>query len=278
MRICGAYEHEPAECLVGLHAAKSAASIIAFRERNPNKRIVLVLTGTDVYRDIRKNGPAKRALQIADVLVTLQPDAIGELPRTLRSKAVAIIQSAAPAARRRRTQGAFTICVLGHLRYEKDPMRAAYALRTLPHDLNVRVVQAGRILDQRYEDAAAREIIRNARYDFRGELSRTAARRLLAGTDLLVQSSRMEGGANAICEAIATGVPVVASRVSGNVGILGRNYPGLYQVGNTTALAALLRRAATSATFYAKLQAACGALKPLVSPARERRLWAALLR
>lgn len=257
-----------------MHAAKSAASIIAFRERNPDKRIVLVLTGTDLYRDIRKSALSRRSLEIADTLVTLQPAGLSKVPKGLRLKATAIIQSAVPIVRQKTSaRGPFTICVLGHLRREKDPMRAAYAVRSLPRNLNVQVVQAGRILDKSFEAATGRESGKNPRYDFRGALSQAAARRLLARSDVLVQSSRIEGGANAICEAIASGVPVIASRISGNVGILGRNYPGLYPVGNTKALAALLHRAATSCAYYAKLERACEALKALVSEERERRLW-----
>ncbi len=218
-------------------------------------------------------------MEVADTLVTLQPAGISELPKPQRAKATAIIQSAVPVARRKDgTGGPFTICVLGNLRYVKDPMRAAYAVRTLPRDLNVRVLQAGSTLEKRYQDATARESGKNSRYDFRGALSRAAARRLLARSDILVQSSRMEGGANAICEAIAAGVPVIASRIPGNVGILGKRYPGLYPVANTHSLAALLHRAATSPVYYAKLQAACNALKPLVSEERERQLWQRVLR
>ncbi len=275
----GAYEHEPGECLVGLHAAKSASSVIAFREHYPDRKIVLVLTGTDLYRDIRNSALARRAMEIADTLVTLQPAGLSELPTALRSKAVAIIQSATPVARQKTSaRAAFTICVLGHLRHEKDPMRAAYAVRALPQSLNVRIVQAGRMLEERYKDATALETSKNSRYHFRGSVSRAAARRLLARSDLLVQSSRMEGGANTVCEAIATGIPVIASRIPGNVGILGRDYPGLYPAGNTKALAALLRQAATSAAYYAKLERACRDLRPLVSVVRERNLWEGILR
>lgn len=260
-----------------MHAAKSAASIIAFREAHPDKQIVLVLTGTDLYRDIRHSARARRALEIADTLVTLQPDGLRELPQALRHKAVAIIQSATPVTRKTSPARAFTICVIGHLRFEKDPMRAAYAVRSLPRDLRLRVVQAGRILDERYARATTRETGKNFRYTFRGALSRAAARRLLAQSDLLVQSSRMEGGANVLCEAIASGIPVIASRISGNAGILGRTYPGLYPVANTEALKALLLRAATSPAYYTTLERACNALKPLVREARERQLWERVL-
>jgi glycosyltransferase involved in cell wall biosynthesis len=94
----------------------------------------------------------------------------------------------------------------------------------------------------------------------------------------MVLSSRMEGGANALSEALAAAVPVVCSKVDGSVGLLGDDYPGYFTVGDTQALAALLRRAETDRGFYSALQGCCRAVAPLVDPARERRLWRDLLR
>ena len=279
VEIAGAYENQPADCIVGLHAKKSARSLLTYRERYPNRPVILVLTGTDLYRDIAASALAVRALEVADRLVTLQPDGIRQLPKRLRAKATAVIQSAAPCKRTRRPHGKrpFVVCVLGHLRHEKDPMRAAYAVRRFDPDLDVRVVHAGRPLTPQYERLARDEMQRNARYTYLGALDRAAARETLARSDVLVQSSRMEGGANAVCEAIACGVPVIGSRISGNTGILGRKYPGLYAAGDTRALRALLERAARSAEFYDRLQRATEDLLPLVAPERERALWNAIL-
>lgn len=273
-----AFAGQDAACLVALHARKSAKSVLAYRAAYPRRRIILVLTGTDVYRDIRHSRTAVRAMEAADVLVTLQPDAIRELPARLRAKARAVVQSA-PEKRHgaRRKGGVLRVCVLGHLRSEKDPMRAAYAVRLLDRTLNVQVVHAGGILTHRYERAVTEEMRRNPRYRYLGELSRAQAIALLAHSDLLVQSSRMEGGANTVCEAIACGTPVLASRISGNTGILGRAYPGLYDTGDSRALARLIERAYEEPAFYARLQRACEKLRPLVNPKRELRAWRELL-
>ena len=72
---------------------------------------------------------------------------------------------------------------------------------------------------------------REPRYQWRGEVSHGRALRLLARARLLVVSSRMEGGANVVSEALVAGVPVIASRIPWNVGMLGEGYPGYYQVG-----------------------------------------------
>lgn len=277
--IAPAHAGEDASCLVALHAKKSAKSVLAYRAAYPRRRIILVLTGTDVYRDIHRSAGAVRAMQAADVLVTLQPDAIRELPRGLRSKARAIVQSMPSRKHGRRMRGGvLRVCVLGHLRNEKDPMRAAYAVRALSANVRVEVVHAGGILDERYEAQTQREMQRNPRYCYLGELPRAQALYLLANSDLLVQSSRMEGGANTVVEAIACDTPVLASRISGNVGILGRTYPGLYKTGDTKALARLIERAAMDTAFYARLLRACEKLRPLVDPKREQRAWSALLR
>lgn len=265
-------------CLVALHARKSAKSVLAYRAAYPQRRIILVLTGTDVYRDIRSSRAAHGAMQAADVLVTLQPEAAAELPVSLRAKVRAIVQSAPSRRHVRRRDGAFHVCVLGHLRAEKDPMRAAYAVRRLPPALRVRIWHAGGILAPRYASTTKTEMRRNPRYRYEGELPRGKALALLASCDVLVQSSRMEGGANTVCEALACATPVLASRIPGNTGILGRGYPGLYDLGDTGALAALIEQAATSPAFYRRLQRACEKLRHLVDPQREERAWRAILK
>ena len=276
-RIVSAYSGQEAACLVALHARKSAKSVLAYRAAYPRGRIILVLTGTDVYRDIGRSAAALRAMRAADVLVTLQPDALLRLPAGLHRKARAVIQSAPPHPHASRRGSVFRVCVLGHLRAEKDPMRAASAAHMLDPRVKIEIVHAGALLEPKYANVIGIEMRRNPRYRYVGELPRSRALRLLASSDLLVQSSRIEGGANTICEALACGTPVIASRISGNVGILGARYPGLYDVGDTRALARLLERAATSRAFYARLKAACAELRALVDPVRERRAWESLL-
>ncbi len=157
-------------------------------------------------------------------------------------------------------------------------MRAAYALREVDPQLAIEVTHAGGILAPSYEHATRDEMKRNPRYRYVGELPRGKALALLARSDLLVQSSRMEGGANTVCEALACGTPVLASRIPGNTGILGRRYPGLYDAGDSDGLARLIELAATSRIFYRRLRTVCERLAPLVDPKREARAWREFLR
>ncbi len=90
-------------------------------------------------------------------------------------------------------------------------------------------------------------------------------------------SSKIEGGANVISEAIVAGVPVLASRIDGNVGILGDDYPALFDVGDTRALARLLDRAETDATFLKELYRRTKSLARLFNSQKEIRAWAELL-
>jgi glycosyltransferase involved in cell wall biosynthesis len=93
----------------------------------------------------------------------------------------------------------------------------------------------------------------------------------------MVLSSLSEGGANVISESIVAGVPILASRMEGNVGLLGADYPGYFPVGDTEALARLLRRIETDRAFVANLRRAIGRRAPLFRPEREIEAWRRLL-
>jgi glycosyltransferase involved in cell wall biosynthesis len=79
----------------------------------------------------------------------------------------------------------------------------------------------------------------------------------------------MEGGANVVSEAIRIGVPVLASRIPGNVGLLGAGYPGYFPPGDAAALAALLARAQADAGFYRRILRWMRRLRPMVAPRNE---------
>ena len=112
---------------------------------------------------------------------------------------------------------------------------------------------------------------RDRRYRWMGNVSHARALKWLASSHAMVISSRMEGGANVVCEALRIGVPVLASRIPGNVGLLGARYAGYYPVEDEQALARLIRRAAADRDFYKRLKQQAKALRPLVDPKNEAR-------
>ncbi len=273
-----AYRGGPCDVLVALHARHSAESVLRFRRERPGAPLIVALTGTDLYGDLEADPAARRSLELASRLVVLQPLGVAALPAHVRHKARVIYQSATPPRGEvRGAHDAFEVCVVGHLRPVKDPLRAALAARLLPAASRLRVLHLGAALEEEMAARAREEAASNPRYRWLGELPRAQARRVLAGSRLLVLTSRLEGGANVVSEAIAASVPVLSSRIDGSVGILGPAYPGYFPVGHTEALAALLWRTESDPVFYASLRAWCESLKPLVDPARELMAWRRLL-
>jgi len=159
----------------------------------------------------------------------------------------------------------------------KDPFRTAMAARMLPDSSRVRVLQIGGAMTEAMANRARKEMTVNKRYHWLGQLSQLRALRILKKSSLCVLSSRMEGGANVLSEAIAASVPILASRIDGNIGILGAAYPGYFDVRNTTQLAQLLERAESSSEYLTELRAWIESLASLADPAREEQAWSALI-
>ena len=265
------------DLMIALHTRRSHPSIRRYAATHPGHPLVAVLTGTDLYRDIRVDGDAQDSLDLATRVVVLQEAGLDELEPRHRAKARVIYQSAQPIRPQPPAKTFFDVCVVGNLRAEKDPFRCVLAARLLPAASRLRITQAGRAHDEEFADRARALEADEPRYRWLGEVPRWRVRRLLSRARLLVQSSRMEGGANAVAEALAAGVPVIASRIPGNVGMLGEDYPGYYPIGEEKALALLLQRAETDAAFYGSLKAWCAARRPLTFPEHERGALGALL-
>lgn len=262
--------------MVALNAVKSHREIVAYRKLQPQGLLIVAVTGTDLNGgDARTFGDS---LTLADRIVVLQEKAFEKLPLQFQKKAVTIFQSvpglAAPTVEKTED---FQICVVGHLRHVKDPLRCAMATRLLPPESKIVLQQAGAILDGDYRPEVAREECENPRYRYLGELTSGEARLLIMRSDLLVITSLSEGGPLVVAEAVVSGTPVISSGIDGVVGMLGADYPGYFEVGDEQALAELLSKFERDESFRRALGEAIGKRAFLFEPHRESALWRELL-
>ena len=273
------YADQPADAMVAIHAWRSAAAINRFKTRYPARPLILQLSGTDIYQYITEDPkPTLRSLQLADRLVALNSLAWRVVPNKFRKKLRVIFQSVPkPKGLYRPNRRRVDVSVIGHLRDVKDPLRAAAAARLLPASSRIRVVHVGAAYTPQWADKAKAEMAANPRYTWLDDVPRAVVQNVLRRSHAMVLSSRSEGGANVISEAIVAGVPILASRMDGNVGLLGADYPGYFPFGDTQALARLLWRIEADARFAARLRRAIARRAPLFKPEREVAAWRKLL-
>lgn len=261
-----------ADAMIALHARRSATSIAAFAATGGP--VAVVLTGTDLYRDIRIDASAQRSLELASRLVVLQERGIDELPAHLHQRTAVIYQSARRLAPGRPRQRSFDLLLVGHLRDEKDPLTALRALAHLPANQqsygDLRLVHIGGDKDPTTAAVFRQAASGNDRVQMLGALPHVSTRRWIQRARLLLLPSKMEGGANVLIEAVTAGVPVLASRIAGSVGMLGADYDGYFALGDDAGLAALIRRCRLEPVFLDHLRAQCTRRAPLFEPRRER--------
>ncbi|MCK9382402.1 MAG: TIGR04348 family glycosyltransferase [Sulfuritalea sp.] len=257
------------DLMIALHARRSAAAIAAFAARYPQRPLALVLTGTDLYRDIRVDESAQRSLLLSGRLVLLQAEGIHELSPGQAAKAMVIYQSARPLTPGRRSRRYFDLALVGHQRPEKDPLTAVRALLSLPSDLPVRLFHVGGALDAELARQVAQLGAQDGRYHWLGALSQPATRQRIKRCHLLLLPSLMEGGANVLIEAVTSSVPVLGSDIPGNRGMLGADYPGWFPAGDAQRLAQLILAAARDPQYYANLSRRCAERVSLFTPAHE---------
>ena len=274
VEIAAEYRGQDCDVLIALHALKSAPSMARFHRERPGAPLVVALTGTDLYRDLAQSETARQALHGATSIIALQPLAARELDPHLRSRVRVILQSVEPLTEvPQPARDTFEISVVGHLRPVKDPLRTAEAVRLLPAESRVRVLHVGAALQPEMERLAVEEQASNHRYRWLGACSHDDTLSILARSRLHVLTSKMEGGAHVIGEAVVHNVPVLSSRIPGSVGLLGDDYPGYFPAGDTAALAQLIRRAETDPAWLEDLRTRCARLAPGFDPGRELQAW-----
>jgi putative glycosyltransferase (TIGR04348 family) len=272
VRVATAWQSgDPApDLLIALHARRSAESIAAFAAAYPARPLIVALTGTDLYRDLAHDAQARRSLRLGTRLIVLNELGARSVPARWRAKVEVLLQSApprAPLAKPRR----FTVAVVGHLRDEKNPQLVWRLLDAWPPQVPLRVVHFGAALDAALGRQAARRARDDRRYLWLGNRPRAAVRRRVARAHLLLHPSAIEGGAQAVIEAVTAGTPVAGSRIDGNLGLLGSDYPGWFAPDDAAAARDLVLRAALEPAFLARLARHCARRAGAFAPERERR-------
>jgi putative glycosyltransferase (TIGR04348 family) len=260
--------------MLALHARRSSLSIIAWREAWRARGLAVILTGTDLYRDIESDASAQRSLRLADALVVLQERGPLALPAELRDKTRVIFQSTSSRKTLPKSPGRLRALMVGHLREEKDPETLFATALLLAERDDIRIDHIGHALDPLLGEAATATMAASASYRWLGGLSHADTRRRIQRADLLIHASRMEGGAHVVMEAVCSGTPVIASAIDGNIGMLGSDYAGYYDCGDANGLAGLLvqcrARQGQGDGLLARLAAQCRQRAALFAPAAER--------
>ena len=269
VRVQVEWDGRDADLMLALHARRSYASIRAFAEKYPSRPLLLTLTGTDLYRDIHENSDAQQALEWAHRIIVLQERGPDELAAHLIPKTRVVYQSAPDIARRLSPANTFEVLAIGHLRTEKDPFRVALATAYLPEHSQIQVTHLGSALSDDMAETAELAQSKLSRWTWAGDVPHKTVLKRLSRARLLVISSVMEGGANVICEALAADVPVLASHMPGNIGMLGEDYPGYFPVGDEKRLARLLSMAEDDPDFYADLVSHTRNRRGLMRPEQE---------
>ena len=259
------------DVLIALHARRSFPSIAAWHAVHGAKGLVVVLTGTDLYRDIQHDLQAQQSLEFAALLVVLQSTGIEELPAPFKAKTSVLLQSTTPRVILPKTTRCVRVVMVGHLREEKSPRTLFDAAALLAQQRDIHIQHIGAEHDHVLAKMAHQTAVLYPRYHFTGALTYSETRRQIQRSHVLVHTSVMEGGAHVIMESICSGVPVIASRIPGNMGMLGKDYAGLFPVGDAKALADMLIRFRHDAEFEQLLKKQCALRAPLFSVEHERK-------
>lgn len=270
VRLMAEWDGGDDDLMIALHARRSAASIAAWRRQLAPRPLVLALTGTDLYRDIATDAQAQRSLALADKLIVLQELAPRSLPEQHRAKAVVCFQSCSAWQPHQKTRRHLRAIAVGHLREEKSPETLMAAAELLRERSDILIDHIGAPLDESLARAARALMARQPRYRWLGGLPHAATRARIQRAHVLVHMSRIEGGAHVVMEALRSGTPVLASRVDGNVGMLGSGYPAMFDWGDARGLASWLERLRDDEAMLPHLERVAARRAPLFEPSRER--------
>lgn len=270
VRVLPAWDGGDDAVLLALHARRSARSVAAFAAAHPDRPLLLALTGTDLYRDIHVDASAQRSLALAWRLIALHEAAPQGLPAVLQSKCEVCFQSTNALPPLAKTPRHLRALMVGHLRDEKWPQTLWAAALRLRHRPDILIDHVGAALDPALGRDAEACAATCPNYRWLGGRPHADTLRRIRQAHVLVHTSRMEGGAHVVMEAVCRGTPVLASRIPGNVGLLGADYSGYFEAGDAAGLATLLERARDEPGMLPALMAQGRSRAPLFEPAHER--------
>jgi glycosyltransferase involved in cell wall biosynthesis len=261
------YSGESAEVMIALNARKSAKAIARFCELNPGSKLIIILTGTDINHpdSLDKDSATWVSMKLADRLVVLHEASLEQVPEIFRGKTSVIYPSVTlPADLQHAPEGDFTIIMTGNMRKEKNPALAVAAAEKISPALEIH--HYGECTSTGSENVIEH-----------GIFSHDTMLDAMSSAGVLLNTSFQEGGANAICEAVTMGLPVSASAIPGNIGMLGEDYVGLFPSNDLDALVNMLEKTANDPDFYALLKKQIATRAPLFTYAQESESWQDLL-
>ncbi len=216
------------DVLIGLHAVYARDVLLAW-DRGPR---VAVVTGTDLRGSSKDL--ALDTLRQVEAIVVLQPLDLLELDASLVQKSRVILPSVElPVGLAWRGHDSTTACCVGHLREVKNPLSLPTALITVRKWKGIH-------LGAELEPGWGEKLQGWERFKWLGELSRARTLRRMSLSGCFVIPSFVEGCSNALCEAVALGMPIIASDIPGNRGLLGDDFRGYFPAREPEALASLL--------------------------------------
>ena len=268
----------PADAMIALHATKTLASSKRFKVHSPKGKLIIYLTGTDLYKEQANNNPEfKEALILADALVVGQRASLASIPSEFKSKSHFVPASVLlPSLKKVSAPPSPSLALIGHLRPVKNPFLMNLALEQLSA-ITLNAFTLGAALEPSMLAEAERWQQADSRFHWLNDIPYSEALSWIEQVDFTLNTSHSEGGSNAVAESIVLGTPVLASKIEGNVGMLGDDYLGYFEPNNANSLAKLIRRAITDHDFHEALLEQTLDLQQNFLPEKETAGWLKLL-
>lgn len=251
------YSGAQASLAIILNAWRSAEVIQHFKKVNPTSAVIILITGSDInHKDFGSaDSVVRKAMDAADALVMLHDIEFDTLPFYLQKKCTVIYPSVdlPKSLSHQPNQQYFEVILSGNIRAVKNPELAVKIAQLLPENAGIKIRAYGNV------ESEYREMLQKANdtlpsFHWAGQVSHMQNLEKLQSAHLLLNTSHAEGGANAICEALSIGIPVIASDIRGNIGMLGKFYAGLFTKNNAEMAVELLIKARQNPHFYTYLK------------------------